>query len=119
MMTAGIEHGDIRRPVVKRGDEAAQDRRHERGHVPADDEAAIGVGRCETQRDGGERTLERPDVVDEADLGVDRRHIADPDDNDDLVADEPDGIDGMVEERPAVDRFAQLVAAEPGRPTTG
>ena len=73
----------------------------------------------ETEGHGGQRALERPDVVDEANLGVDRRHVADPDDHDDLVAHEPDRVDGMVEERPAVDRFAQLVATEPGRPATG
>ena len=40
-------------------------------------------------------------------------------DHDDLGRDGPDGVDGVVEQRPAVDRFGQLVAAEPARPAAG
>ena len=40
-------------------------------------------------------------------------------DHDDLGRDGPDGVDGVAEQRPAVDRLGELVAPEPARPAAG
>ena len=77
------------------------------------------IQRGEPGRETGERALERDRILGDLDA---RRHgevRAGRHDDDDVGRNGADGIDGVVEQRPAVDDLGELVAPEPRRPATG
>ena len=76
----------------------------------------VGVQRLEPRRETGERALEGGGVVGHADARRASPGRAGRGDDDDLVGDRPDRGDGVVEQRPAVDRLGELVAPEARRP---
>ena len=104
-------------------DEQSQHRGHESGHVATDDDHPLDVRAQapQTRTEPRERPFESPVVVDEAcpvrqgRIPVGRRH----DDDIDTRSHPLDRLDRVVEERPPVDRFGELVAPEPRRTPAG
>ena len=94
--------------------------RHHRRHVAPDDEDALD-GRVEGMEPGrqrGQRPLERKLVAHGGRTGSFDGDVRWPDHHD-LRRDRADGVDRVVQHLPAVDRFHELVASEPGRAAPG
>jgi hypothetical protein len=90
-------------------------------HIARDDHHLIDrrVEGGETRSEARERAFERDRIVGHADSGGHNGVGVGRGDDDDVGRDGADGVDGVVEQRPAVDQLGQLVAPEPRRPAAG
>ena len=104
-----LEERSVGRRRDERLDQQRQDRRFEVGMSPPT--TTTRPSRGEEARQAGEWAFERRLVVDQP--NADRQGGATSGgDDDDVGGDGGHGFGGMVEQRPAIDRYGQFVAAE-------